>query len=310
MARPITLCFTGCFTCLILVGVILFGCSFAVLELDEVGLKRSTTSNTIDQSQIYFSGRHFIGLTNTFIKYSRRWGIIDFATNGDRGLISGKTNDPSNIQIGVSIMYRIRFEMLPKLYLLYPGRQHRNDMMTSAQTAVSGVINTFSYDDFFKRRDVVQSRMAQAIANAFQRFYCELTLFQLNSIVLENRIEDSILAQEINKRDAITSQQRQSIQVLQGQINVVLASASSDVQKLTSQANAQATEIIAQGQAKGDAKIYDARSSGYKQFLDSGDLGFKENEFLTWLLYDEVLFSPNMTVYAGSDSSVSILTSA
>lgn len=58
-------------------------------------------------------------------------------------------------------------------------------MMNSAKDSIQKVINLYSNNDFFIRRDNISAVMSRRVNSVFRsKFNSEITFFQLNSIIL------------------------------------------------------------------------------------------------------------------------------
>lgn len=66
------------------------------------------------------------------------------------------------------------------------------------------------------------------------------------------------MSQLVNLREAITAEEAQKIQVLEGEINVVSSAAEIEVTKILSEAEKQAQILDAQAQADGDVMVYES----------------------------------------------------
>lgn len=78
---------------------------------------------TIDEDNLYKSGRYFSGCTSSFIKYDLIWQYIFFGSESyaNSGSIIGKTTDGSSISLEISLTYKLKPEFLIELYKKYPG---------------------------------------------------------------------------------------------------------------------------------------------------------------------------------------------
>ena len=63
-------------------------------------------SNLIGLNQFRYS----IGPAHKFIEYETKWAWIEFGSGEENGVITGKTSNPSDISLSISILYRIRPE--------------------------------------------------------------------------------------------------------------------------------------------------------------------------------------------------------
>lgn len=67
-------------------------------------------------------------------------------------------------------------------------------MELSAKDLISKVINQYKSTDFFTKRNEITYEMAKKVSDKFrEKFYCELTFFQLDSVTLEPKFETSLI---------------------------------------------------------------------------------------------------------------------
>ena len=76
----------GC-CCLLplLISGVLVGCSFSVLEYNEVGIDFDATSQSINEEKLFQNGRHFIGLAHSFFVYPTHLLTVEFAEDHSSG---------------------------------------------------------------------------------------------------------------------------------------------------------------------------------------------------------------------------------
>lgn len=292
MANSYAVCYTITFSIILLVGLILFGISFSVIELNNVGLLKNKFSISLESDKIYRSGRYFIGLQGVFIGYPTIWQYITFSSKaGSQSyFITGKTQAGSQIILEISLSYRIKIEFLFDLFKKYPNQNQQTDMITSAKSAIQNVISQYNNDDFFNQRDSISLQMSTEVNKEFKnKFFCELTLFLLREIKLESQFEQKIIDQQVKKRQAITATENQTVQVIQGQISVINSNASLLINNLISIANRNSSQILAKANSEGDAAIMVAEADAYKQFIDPSKLNFTETELLKYFYMKNII---------------------
>ena len=87
---------------------------------------------------------------------------------------------------------------------------------------MSKVINTYTSNDFFTKRNEITYAMAKKISDKFrEKFFCQVMFFQLNDVKLETKFEKSFIEQQVNKRQSITAVKQQEIEVLNAKISVI-----------------------------------------------------------------------------------------
>ena len=141
-----------------------------------------------------------VTLNNAFVL---AWVMVYLA---DSRPIRSKTSDPSTIDVSVFLMYKIKPESIISLYLDYPSINHHSDMVLSAKVIInfpfwsilylilkdliSKVVNLYTSDNFFKKRDEIEYSMAKKISDVYrEKFNCEMMFFQLNEVSLEESFE-------------------------------------------------------------------------------------------------------------------------
>ena len=75
--------------------------------------------------------------------------------------------------------------------------------------------------------------MAKRVSDKFrEKFYCEVTFFQLNSVKLEGKFETSLVEQQVNKRQSLTAEKQQEIEVINGAMSVISSKANIQISKI------------------------------------------------------------------------------
>eukprot|EP01016_Furgasonia_blochmanni_P007069 TRINITY_DN12833_c0_g1_i2.p1 TRINITY_DN12833_c0_g1~~TRINITY_DN12833_c0_g1_i2.p1 ORF type:complete len:379 (-),score=114.24 TRINITY_DN12833_c0_g1_i2:59-1144(-) len=293
-----------CCICLI-ISTILFAISYAIVDVNEVGILRNTVSKKVENGTIYYPGRYWVGLSGSFIIYPTTWQQIDFSSDADSDSspISAKTSNPSGMTLSIILMFRYKVEFLPALFNKYPAGNQKKDMVSSSKDQIQKVVSQYSNDDFFQKRVEISGEMSRRVhAVLRETFFAEVVFFQINEIILESKFENQLITQQVQKRDGITSQKQQEMQILQGEINVINSQADNDVANIIAQANRERALISANWTSAGDAAILKAQTEGYKLFADPAGLNFQAADIMKFVYYDNLLNdASNTDVLAGFD---------
>lgn len=121
----------GCCCCsIVLVGIILIVISFSSLEPNEAGIRYNFNTLQIDTKNIYRNGRYFLGVGQSFIKYSIKVENMRFSStaNSLEGPMFARTKDGLRIELEVGFNYQLTnsIEALTYLYLNF-GEMDRDD---------------------------------------------------------------------------------------------------------------------------------------------------------------------------------------
>ena len=111
---------TTCLLILITISIILFASAFATIVPTYCGINFNSVTNDIDETRVYYEGRHWLGLGHTFIQYPMIWQIMDFSndnTSGDLPLDAG-SRDGQPITVEVTVFYSIIPSQIINLYHL------------------------------------------------------------------------------------------------------------------------------------------------------------------------------------------------
>lgn len=127
--------FTIFYFIIILVSIILFGVSFKIVKQNTVGLKRNSFTAAVTFNKLYYPGRYFLGISGRFIAYDINWQYITFGSGGDSTAISSQTNE-GIISIEVSLAYRLKEDLIYKLYQNYPSKNHLQIMINQIKSTI------------------------------------------------------------------------------------------------------------------------------------------------------------------------------
>jgi len=152
--------------------------------------------------------------------------LLNPVANRDSGNIAGKTMTPSDIEMEVAVLYKLRPEFVHDLYEKYPGQDYASDFELIIKSAIQTIPSFYKNEDFYEKRKEIAAEMAILVATGnlrnstqfidleLQAVYSQLVSLQLISVVLPSSIETTIIDQQVNKRSIETAEIEKEIQVL------------------------------------------------------------------------------------------------
>ena len=124
----------GCCFVIFLISGGLIGCSFSVLEYNQVGIDFDSTSQSINEEKLFHNGRHFIGLAHSFFVYPTKLLTVEFAerdelgnVEGQSGALSAGSKDGQAIEIEISFFVRLNTKEPSNVVNLY--KEYRTTFM-------------------------------------------------------------------------------------------------------------------------------------------------------------------------------------
>jgi SPFH domain / Band 7 family len=127
----------------------LIGFSFSKLDGNEVGLDYSANSLTLDTSQVYSAGVHFLGVGHRFIKFPGR--VVTLPLGND---IVARSSDGLGIQISGTVTYTLDISAnnLGALYTMF-GEAYEAAYFRICRTVVHEVCVNREEREYGERRD-------------------------------------------------------------------------------------------------------------------------------------------------------------
>jgi len=218
MANAILWSGGGCFCILLITSVILFACSFALVEPTEYGLDWDNNWFTIDDTQVYEGGRHFLGLGHTFIIYPKILRTIkmsgDIPTTGDgendvevesaeadsesestgvrpTSVLNARTSDGLQVMLDLSYQYKLMAtpEDLTQLWYDYED-QYEAAFVRISRDTLRNVASQFAAFQYFYNRSIISDAMRIALDAELSNHHANVESFQLLNIALPSKFSD------------------------------------------------------------------------------------------------------------------------
>lgn len=274
----------ACVMCVILLVTAgtLIGISFKKLEANEVGLDYSSNSLTIDTSQLYQSGVHFLGVGHDFIRYPRN--VQELELKGS-GAVSGKTADGLAVTIEARVNYRMADtkEALAALYLQFGG-DYGDQYVRTTRSVIRDVCAQFTAFQFWSSRENISSTMLVELDRQLADLHARVDTFLLTNYELPALFEAALVETDVRKQErekvqfeSETAKKETETRVLRSQ---------QDVQIIGLQANATAQSYLLNIEAelvKIRASVA-AEVNAYKAL--KSQLGFSDEELVNYVWLD------------------------
>jgi len=288
----------------LIISCTLFGVSFSVCDVLEMCLDTNTITKTVDTTNIYFSGRYFLGLGHSFIIYPRNFSIIDFSPDPENGgdPLNAGTSDGQTITVEVTLFYRLNSTQLPQLYNKY-GTQYSSKFVNVAQSTLKNTCVKFAALQYFNAREVIAETMINDLRVAFMELFASVELLQLRGITLSDAFESQLTQNVIAVQNQQTAELMKQVAVTQSFTQVILAQAQANITELLATANADATLIQQQANADGTKLIVNVQADAYAQL--KGELNFTNAQLFQYLWANNKLrqSQPSDTLLVGLDKS-------
>jgi len=153
---------------LALLGLIigLIAGSFADVNYYEYGFVKSKTTGSVDTSEVYTSGRHFVGPDKTFKTFQSTAHLITL----DDILIFSR--DKLEIGITVDLQYFLNKDDLHELHDEY-DLFYEEIFKQTAKDTVKGTVTEYSTREFFEKRPEIEQKIFLALRKRFSGTCCE-----------------------------------------------------------------------------------------------------------------------------------------
>jgi len=275
--------------CTLIVTIVLISCSFAKVEMTEVGLLYSHASRKIDRTKIYNAGRHYVGVGGEFIKFpitQQEMHLPIFESRTEDGLI---------VKLDVSLNFKIikDFEKIISIFDRF-GYNYDGFISRLATNIIRDASARFPAIRYSMNRSQVNMEMERDISDDMESIGFTLDSLQLLNIEFPinfaNTLQNTrMLQQQVSQ--ARMNKDAENV-TLQGEL---------EQSKLTSKGlitdcNATANAIKQNAEAEADALISSLTEEAYshlemiKFFKEqlSGDDAAARQAFAKWYWMTQV----------------------
>lgn len=299
-----------CWFIIVLVSLILLGCSFSVLEVNNVGLKYNSITKTYDSDYIYPPGRYFTGLGRKIVDFPTTWQKLDFCNSDCEtgAAITGRVGvgaSAVSVHLSMTVYYKLRIERLPEIISFFPTKNWEARYSTIVKNAVAVTMGSsqLTVEDFLTNRAYIQKAMGWAINERLQPVYGYVTSVFIREVALGSQAHSSIdqvyLDKQISLRRAITSSVEGQKQVIQAEASQQVSAIRALERQLIDNTYKATNFTVAEFAAKGDEMLLNAQGAGYLYL--QAKLNLTQTDLIKFIYLDKVSSSMNHLV-AGFDT--------
>lgn len=140
---------------------------------------------------------------------------------------------------------------------------HHRDVMNDIKEQITSVINKYNYAQFITDRLTIQNEMGYQIGVKLkQSYYCELTAFVLNQVILEETHENSYINLLVTNQKASTQIYLNSQNQITAETETLAGISASTVATTKNEAEVSATEQFYTKKATADAALWSNYNAG------------------------------------------------
>eukprot|EP00003_Mantamonas_plastica_P024328 TRINITY_DN4512_c0_g1_i1.p1 TRINITY_DN4512_c0_g1~~TRINITY_DN4512_c0_g1_i1.p1 ORF type:complete len:510 (+),score=148.36 TRINITY_DN4512_c0_g1_i1:290-1819(+) len=273
----------GCCYCFVLIiSVVLFALSFQTLQPLELGLDYNGATVKIDESKVYTSGRHFLGLGHSFIKFPAKLVPFEYSNlaNATRGPLFVASSSGQPITLSASVYIRLQKNNLVKLFKQY-STGYEGSLDREIRETIKNQAVKFDTLEFFTNREAISSAMFEALQGRVKTVFSDCVSFQMRFIDLPDDIEDKLLTKIVTEQLKETTQLEQAVSVVRAETAVINAAADARIVKLFGVANGTAIELLNTARAKGYKLIEAQRKDNFDLIQKS--FGFTDEQLKEYM---------------------------
>lgn len=304
----------GCCCVLFLISGGLVGCSFSVLEYNQVGIDFDATSQSINEDKLYTNGRHFIGLAHSFFVYPTYLLTVEFAetshagsADGQSGVLNAGSKDGQAIDIELSFFVRIDTSQVSNVVNLY--KEYRTTFMPTvigkAKDAVKGTTVQFETLEFFTNRTDISNEIHSALSNKLATMSMTVEAVQLRNIKLSTNFESAIIDKIVSAQADKTASQMGLAKLVLANTKVFVQTSDSTIAVIQAEANSEANITMGAASANAVRERIEADSSALK--LLKADLLSNNAQVLQYLWSQTLRDDTSSKLLVGLDTNPAIV---
>ena len=305
----------GCCCIILAISGGLVGCSFSVLEYNQVGIDFDATSQSINENELFTNGRHFIGLAHSFLVYPTNLLTVEFASEspaggnpeGSSSPLSAGSKDGQAIEIELSFFVRIDTSDVMNVVNLY--KEYRTNYMPTiigkAKDAVKGTTVQFETLEFFTNRTNISRAIHGALSSSLATMSMGVEAVQLRNIKLSENFEDAIIDKIVSAQaDKTATEMGLALQV-EADTSVIVQQSDTNIAVIRAGASSEAVVTTGTATAQAAKKRIEADSGALK--LLKQDLMSNNAQVLQYLWSQTLRDDTNSKLLIGLDSNPAIV---
>jgi hypothetical protein len=284
-------------------GSIFTGVSFSIMDPLEYGIAYNTVSKGIDAGRVYTSGRYYLGVARSFLRFPATRQTITFEPGGDSASLVVRIAQ-GQVTVDCSLQYSLDPYQLITLYRNYERNFHGR-YVSLATSTIQSAMQGVDLADFYQNRSLVQAVTLTALRTAFAAQFSVCHDFQLRRVALPAQNEQTIINKLVSEQHTKTVQNVQLQQAIVAQTNVVEGEIQLEVDLFRANMTRQATVIAQAAAAYAKQARVNAESGVYPML--AGTLSFNNSELLRYLYLKGVKGMASGSVAAGFTAPVAFL---
>lgn len=301
-AMKVSLC-AGCTGILVMIGV-LVGISFAVLDTNEVGLNVNAFSQEVDTTTLWEAGTHFIGISNSFVKFPKTQQSVKFAAAGgdDGDPVGVRSADGLPMTISFSFNYQLALQVdsISNLYLSFGEMPSVHDMILRVSTnVIRSVASDFEAFEFFSStattsgQAIVSQSMFGNLTTDLSKFGINVQTFLLQDIGIPASFSAARAALTTAQQDQVQAANDAIVAQINARTSVDRAAQEAQLIITTAQANAATSVLTTEAAIDSMLARFSAQRDSYLAYKQQLNLSPEQLLTAIWLDAQEDMFTSN-----------------
>jgi len=263
MSKEGVYCCAFCGFVVFLTLMIMLITSFVYVEYDEYAFKKSTTTNKVDQSQVFDNGRYLWGFNHKKVAFPKLFQLQELN-------LSVSNVEGVSVNVAISFWYRLPKEDLSKIYSTY-GTNYETQLVSIARAAVRNTAVIFSVNQFLNNRTIVRDQIAQNVSIALEgmNIDCPAYTVQLNEIEFSATLLATHLNAAITLENNLKKEYEKEAAGIRAETDKLVEEYTANTTIVTRTAEANKTAEIETAQAKYDEIIAEARGIGLATTMEA-----------------------------------------
>eukprot|EP00163_Fabomonas_tropica_P000153 TRINITY_DN1010_c0_g1_i6.p1 TRINITY_DN1010_c0_g1~~TRINITY_DN1010_c0_g1_i6.p1 ORF type:complete len:312 (+),score=63.20 TRINITY_DN1010_c0_g1_i6:337-1272(+) len=197
---------------LVLVSIILIAVSFSALQPNQVGLDLNRNNQKIDDSRLYQSGTHFLGLGHGFtlslslslslFKFGTTLRTVRFCEDCHSPTLTARSKDGLSLRMDVNFEYKLRVEIkgLVELYSKF-GTSYEEQYIRTSRDVIRLVCGEFVAQEYSFNRSLVGVRIKEALNHTLYDLQASVESVNILNIDLPAAFAQAIQESELVKQE-------------------------------------------------------------------------------------------------------------
>jgi len=266
---------------ILFVGMILFVCSFSVVEPNYMAIARSKITSHIEENKVYFEGRHFLGVGYEFIHYPMAWQLIEYTDDESIGKtdfiavvdvpLDAGTSEGHPMSVEVSLYFTIPPQQLINFYKTY-NLKYQDSIANECKRVLKETLSQFKYDEIFMGRLMISEAMTTALTRSLAHRRCKLEKLLLRGIYFRSNIEDGIESNVMGYQDSTNSIYKNEVTMIEAEIDSLKKKNAFEINIKLSEAQKEASVIIQEAKAYAASTYANSTAYAWKNYQTITDL--------------------------------------